>query len=282
MEKHQLIFFLLLLLQTTESFIFRTTSDEENTTELNKPIMEARVFDTEQQGGWFGLFSRKKDESNEDVIENISNLPVLSNEWVNKYKEMISELSKMNTLLKDVSLSKNLLNKYNSSMQHLIDIQNRLEDAIDSEVMEKYNFTVDSINQGKEIFLSYNWFEKYSEALDTLNEIKTSVDNSFNYELNKVTSGLSGLKSSWERFSFYKFWQEQYKDMANINFAWNNTWIENDWFGTNNTNGEFLANLKSAFPKVASYQDLVKQYLPSMEKTEPVCTSKVLTCPDNK
>merc|ERR1712013_763265 len=44
-------------------------------------------------------------------------------------------------------------------------------------------------------------------------------------------------------------------------------------------NKDVLSSWKSSLPDVWSYKDMVTQYLPT---AQPVCTSKVLTCPDNK
>jgi hypothetical protein len=308
MDRLQLLFVLLVLLQTAESFIFKSQDDDKNLSTFMEPVMEARVLETDHVGGWFGLFSRRKNESKENVIEkeenlpetdqvgwwfrlfsrrkneskeNVTekeeNLPVLSNGWMNKYRVMINQLSKMKSVLKESTLSKDLFNKYNSSMMNLMDIKKTLEETFDSEVVERYNYTLQSIDQGRKVFLSYNWYEKYSEALGTLDEIKTSIDNSLINEFKDIINTLTGVKNSWEQFSFYKLWQEQYKTMANINSL-----IINYWVKTNRTNGNLLASWKAALPKIASYQDLIKQYLPSFEKAEPVCTSKVFTCPDNK
>ena len=267
--------------KSANSFIF-PTDDDGNQNEFSEPVMETRDLDTENVDGWFGLFSTKLDESKSTTSEQESSLPVLSDGWMQKYTEMVEHLSKMNTVLKESTVSKDLLEKYNASLFQLTEIRTRLEATLESRINMGYNSTLQSIDQVKQVFFSYNWYEKYSEALDTLVEVKESIDYSISDEIKTITSTLSGLKKSWEKYSFYNLWQEQYKRLASINFSWNTTLLENGWFSSKENNGSLFASWKSALPTIISYQDMIKQYLPSLEKAEPVCTSKVFTCPDNK
>jgi len=268
MNKHLLLGVLLVLVHVAQPFFFETKIKQENSTELDEVLTEE-----EDKGWWFGFFSRKKNETNEDKSENQPTLPLLSDKWVEKYKKMVGKLSELKGLLKDSGLPRDIFEKYNSSINQLMDLKNTFEDNLEKEVMEKYNFTVDSYNQGKQI---------YSEALDKLNDMKALVGHSVSNQFDDITDTLGELKDSWERFSFYKLWQEKYKKLAKINLSWNNSLVINDWFNTNETNNDFLENLKSSLPKVESYKDLLMKYLPSLEKSEPVCTSKELTCPDSK
>ena len=195
---------------------------------------------------------------------------------------MVEHLSTMNTVLKESTVSEDLLEKYNASLFQLTEIKTRLEATLESRINLGYNSTLQSIDQVKQVFFSYNWYEKYSEALATLDEVKESIDYSISDEITQITSSLFGLKKSWEKYSFYNLWQEQYKRLASINFSWNTTLLDNGWFNSKDNNGSLFASWKSALPTIVSYQEMIKQYLPSLAKAEPVCTSKVFTCPDNK
>jgi len=316
---YQVWVLLLLFIQPSTSFIFPTYEEQESLyKDFIEPVKEVRDYDPESGGGWFGLFvpprvenkdivlsdarekgdpaneggwfgffTSHKDESELSESTQEPNLPVISDEWMQKYTEMIEQLSNLDTILKESQLSQDLLNKYNSSFYQLKEIKSRLETSFESTI-DKYNDTARSfimdtartINKGKQLFMSYDWFEKYSDAIDTLDEVKTAIDNSVSHEMQKITSTLSGLKNSWERFSFYNIWQEQYKRLANINLSWNNSLMENEWFKSGNES--LLASWKSALPTVSSYQEMIKQYLPSLGKAEPVCAPKQFTCPDNK
>jgi len=111
--------------------------------------------------------------------------------------------------------------------------------------------------------MSYNWYEKYSNALTRLEEIKNVVDNSLSKEITRITNNLSELRKSWEKFSLYNILQEQYRRLS-----WNTSITAE------------LSSWKSSLPTVSSYEDLVRKYLPNIRTIEPVCTTKVLTCPD--
>ena len=165
--------------------------------------METRDLNTENVDGWFGLFSKKLDESKSTTSEQESNLPVLSDGWMQKYTEMVEHLSTMNTVLKESTVSEDLLEKYNASLFQLTEIKTRLEATLESRINLGYNSTLQSIDQVKQVFFSYNWYEKYSEALATLDEVKESIDYSISDEITKITSSLFGLKKSWEKYSFY-------------------------------------------------------------------------------
>jgi len=239
--------------------------------------------DHENSQGWFQWFSSSnKETQNEKVVQKKdSELPALSQDWIEKYMAMVEELDKMSSALEKSRMSKELFLKYNSSLFHLTEIKRQLEPRFGLNLMQRYNDTLAALYQGKKVLLSYDWFDKYSEALDNLNEVKNVIDNSFMHEMNKISSTLTDLRKSWEKFSFYNIWQEQFKILADFNLPWNTSLLDLDLLEYDLTDGTILSDLKSSLPKLSSYQDMIKEYLPTLKTSEPVCTTKVLTCPDN-
>ena len=224
----------------------------------------------------------EQETQNEKVVQKKdSELPALSQDWIEKYMAMVEELDKMSSALEKSRMSKELFLKYNSSLFHLTEIKRQLEPRFGLNLMQRYNDTLAALYQGKKVLLSYDWFDKYSEALDNLNEVKNVIDNSFMHEMNKISSTLTDLRKSWEKFSFYNIWQEQFKILADFNLPWNTSLLDLDLLEYDLTDGTILSDLKSSLPKLSSYQDMIKEYLPTLKTSEPVCTTKVLTCPDN-
>jgi len=271
----------------SQPFIFPTEEEEDYAGIFFDPVKETRDYDTDSLG-WFGLFQKEEDKSDEiEEIENWAerlglifkqkeenkntetNVPVISSEWMTIYKEMMEELSKIEKVVKESKISEDLISKYNQSLHQLEELKVILEEEFESNIIERFHSTAQTLAEGKNFLLSYNWYEKYSNALANLEEIKTLIDTSLSKEIGAITNKLSGLKKSWEQFSVYNILQEQYKKLT-----------DDSWFSSKN--GSLLTSWKSALPKVSSYQDIITKYLPNMNTVKPVCTSKILTCPDYK
>merc|ERR1712179_72997 len=279
---------LLILFQPSQPFTFPKNEEEENSRPFLKPVPETRDYDSENLGGWFGLFVRQKeanefndskeinswseqlglifrakeDEKNVE-IKDVQNVPVISTEWIKIYKEMIEELTKFDKMLRDSKFPADVISSYNASFHQLKELKHLLENEFETNFITRFHKTTQTLAEGKELFMSYDWYEKYSDALTRLEKVKNLVDNSLNKEITVIANKLSELRKSWEKFSLYNILQEQYKRLS-----WNSSLAEE------------LSSWKSSLPTVSSYEDLVTKYLPNMRTSEPVCTSTVLTCPD--
>ena len=276
----------LIAFQPSQPFTFPTNEEEENPGPFLEPIPETRDYDTANLEGWFGLFARQKEKikDTEDIkswseklglffkekeekenteIKDVQNVPIISIEWLKIYKEMIKDLSKFEKILKDSKLPADIRSSYNASLHQLKELKQTLEHEFETNVITRFHNTAQTLAEGKELFMSYNWYEKYSNALTRLEKIKNVVDNSLSKEITRITNNLSELRKSWEKFSLYNILQEQYRRLS-----WNTSITAE------------LSSWKSSLPTVSSYEDLVRKYLPNIRTIEPVCTTKVLTCPD--
>ena len=279
---------LLTLLQRSQPFTFPKNEEEENLGPFTEPVPETRDYDIENLGGWFSLFARQKETSEVNdykeikswseqlglifrekeeekniEIKEAQNVPVISTEWIKIYKEMMEELTKFDKILRDSKFPSDIISSYNASLHQLKELKQLFENKFETNVITRFHSTSQTLAEGKEVFMSYDWYEKYSDALKRLEKVKNLVDNTLSKEITEIASKLSELRKSWEKFSLYNILQEQYKRLS-----WNSSLTSE------------LSSWKSSLPTVTSYEDLVTKYLPNMRTSEPVCTSKVLTCPD--
>jgi len=321
---------------------------------------QADLKENESSEGWLELFSQQKKENKTIEIAKIQNFPVISFEWMEKYREMVEELAKFDEVFKESKVPTELLIKYNTSLYQLKEVENRLENRFKVEEITQSKPTNQTLNEEKEQYMSYDWYDKNSDALAKIDEFATSIDNSLTNEIKEVTNTLTDLRKSWELFSFYNIWKEQYKRLAGYWLSLNKSlggmrdaslaenwtresifetlrntsaligWADSSGLGksilstvrnssalggwknmsflesfTNTSllenfnnrsalssllssvvlerlgNKDVLSSWKSSLPEVWSYKDMVTQYLPTIGTDQPVCSSKVLTCPDN-
>ena len=116
--------------------------------------------------------------------------------------------------------------------------------------------------------LSTQWREKYSQAADLLTHIKTNLQLSNLLDKKELNKKIDQFLSSWQEFSISELVQKSYRDLTKGPTS-------------NITVKELLLSVKSSISDsgVSSYA-MVEEYLRNLQTREPVCSMKVLTCPD--
>merc|ERR1712013_824121 len=121
---------------------------------------QADLKENESSEGWLELFSQQKKENKTIEIAKIQNFPVISFEWMEKYREMVEELAKFDEVFKESKVPTELLIKYNTSLYQLKEVENRLENRFKVEEITQSKPTNQTLNEEKEQYMSYDWYDK--------------------------------------------------------------------------------------------------------------------------
>ena len=116
--------------------------------------------------------------------------------------------------------------------------------------------------------------EKYAEAVRALKDMKSNLKLSSLFDKKELNESLSSLQATWEELSIFEQIKSRYRNFSQSQAEY--------WSSSNNvTVGQFLASVKTSIADTGaeSYQK-VENYLHSLHRRDPVCTRKILTCPD--
>merc|ERR1719397_14521 len=131
----------------------------------------------------------------------------------------------------------------------------------------------EKIRNSMSLSMSIEWKEKYNQAAKALTEMKSNLKLSKLVDKKKLNEKIDELLTSWEEFSVYDLIQRSYKDFIQGKKAgWNMT--------SNATVGEFLGSVKSSISNSGLSYVKVEEYLMSLHRRDPVCSTKDLACPD--
>ena len=154
---------------------------------------------------------------------------------------------------------------------------NQLSQTIREEVREKFAL-VSGLTQKMRVTLGENVTnelkEKYFEAVQALKDLKSNLKFSRLFDKKELNESLNSLQATWEQLSIFDQIQSRYRNFTRSQTEY--------WSSSSDvTVSDFLASVKSSIADtgVESYEK-VENYLHSLHRRDPVCSQKILTCPD--
>ena len=116
--------------------------------------------------------------------------------------------------------------------------------------------------------------ERYLQAVQALKEMKSNLKFSQLFDKKELNESLSSLQATWEQLAIFEEIQSRYRNFSQSQSEY--------WSSDSNvTVSEFLISVKSSIAETGaeSYQK-VENYLQTLHRRDPVCSQKILTCPD--
>ena len=191
----------------------------------------------------------------------------LTNEWRKKYNQSANLLKEIKT---NIKLSK-LFDKKELTKQ--IDDYSKLHQTITDELnvtVTELGVKVTNLMKTGGETLTNEWRKKYNQTANLLTEIKTNIKLSKLIDKKELAKQIDDFLTAWGEFSVYELVQRSYRELSQDDNKTNNISVT-----------DLVMSVKSSLSHsgVSSYL-MVEEYLEGLQRSPPVCTDKVLTCPD--
>jgi len=149
----------------------------------------------------------------------------------------------------------------------------------------------EALIESRSIITRFDWKNHYDKTMQIFKAFMNDMQQIVGKHVGKLNKFMINIREKWTNKLFYKnketspnenSWQEYFSSyLTNIPYL-QNYWANDE--RENSPSESFMESLKSAVPSLLSnlpdYEDIVKSYMDSIYRKDPVCKKQVLTCPD--